>query len=261
MDGTNFKPNDIFTGKGLVTVITGGGTGIGLVFAKTLFQTGASKIYILGRRLDVLKSGASSLDPSGKIVIPLQCDVTDIESVKAAAETVRKEVGYVDVLINNAGVSGPDHRSVYAAESIEDVQKVLLSQFEKWESTFAINSTAVAGVSAAFLDLLDKANTRRGFESGKQETGHGIRARKAVEGIEADDLRVSQVITVASIAGFNRFLTAGLAYAGSKAAAVSIGKSLATFLAPWGIRSNIIAPGSKQFHVLMSKTKAWLTDN
>jgi NAD(P)-dependent dehydrogenase (short-subunit alcohol dehydrogenase family) len=36
-----------------------------------------------------------------------------------------------------------------------------------------------------------------------------------------------------------------LAYAGSKAAAVSIGKSLATFLAPWGIRSNIIAPGSK----------------
>jgi len=245
MEATKFNPNDIFTANGLVTVVTGGGTGIGLAFASALLRTNASKIYIIGRRLDVLKSAASSLDSTGNIVIPLQCDVTDIESVKAAAERVRQEIGYVDVLINNAGVSGPNHKAVYDAERIEDVQKILFGEWDKWETTFAINTTAVMGVTTAFLDLLDKANARRGYELGKKERGGRLRERKSVDGIAADDVRSSQVITVASIAAFNRFMTAGMAYSASKAGAVAIGKSLATFLAPWGIRSNIIAPGSK----------------
>lgn len=245
MDPANFNPTDIFTAKDLVIVITGGGTGIGLAFATALLKTGAAKIYILGRRLDVLKSAASSLDESGKRVIAVQCDVANIENVKTVAEQVRQEVGYVDVLINNAGITGPDHKTVHKAQSIAEIQEVLLGQWDKWESAFAINTAAVAGVSAAFLDLLDKANARRGFQLGKMEKGEAARKKSPADGIDQDDFRSSQVITVASIAAYNRFLTAGLGYASSKAGAVAIGKSLASLLAPWGIRSNLICPGSK----------------
>ena len=60
---------------------------------------------------------------------------------------------------------------------------------------------------------------------------------------DASDSRTSQIITVASIASFNRYLTAGLAYSATKAGAAMLGKALATLLAPFAIRSNVICPG------------------
>ena len=66
---------------------------------------------------------------------------------------------------------------------------------------------------------------------------------------DSSDERTSQIITVASIASFNRVVTAGLAYSATKAGAAMLGKSLSTLLAPFGIRSNIIAPGSKYMNV------------
>lgn len=207
-------------------------------------KTGASRVYILGRRLSALGDAARSI---GSCAIPIECDVTQPASVAAAVAKVEQEVGYIDVLINNAGILGPDHKSANTAGSIDELQQLLLADSDKWAPTFAINSTAVVGVSAAFLKLLDAGNKRRGWESGKLED----RARKrdtyglSEKGIAADDKRSSQIITVASIAGLNRFITAGLAYGASKAAAISLGKALAHLLAPWGIRSNIINPGSE----------------
>lgn len=58
--------------------------------------------------------------------------------------------------------------------------------------------------------------------------------------VDLEDKRSSQIITVASIAGLNQYITAGLSYSGSKAAAIL----LAHLLAPWGIRCNVINPGS-----------------
>ena len=91
-------------------------------------------------------------------------------------------------------------------------------------------------MSGAFLHLLDKGNGRRGWVTGKRTE------QKRVSG-DPNDQRTSQIITVASISAFNRQVTAGMAYTASKAGAVILGKSLAYILAPWGIRSNMIAPG------------------
>jgi NAD(P)-dependent dehydrogenase (short-subunit alcohol dehydrogenase family) len=55
----------------------------------------------------------------------------------------------------------------------------------------------------------------------------------------------SQVICVSSAGAFNRVPMAGYAYSASKAAVVHMMKQLATSLAPYGIRSNVIAPGCK----------------
>ena len=126
-----------------------------------------------------------------------------------------------------------------------------------WANTFAINSTAVMLVAAAFLPLLEAGNAARGWAAGRLPRAPSgarppsgapappppMRRRAPVAGVDADDDRLAQIVTVASIAAFNRHVTAGFAYSASKAAAVHLGKSLAHTLAPWGIRSNVICPG------------------
>lgn len=161
---------------------------------------------------------------------------------------MEQEAGYVDILINNAGIQGPDDMPANTAETIEELQSVLLADPEGWGSTFAINTSAIGLVSAAFLKLLDTGNRRRGWEGGKIPADRARRREKgglSEMGIALDDQRSSQIITVASISGLNRRITSGLAYGASKAGAIHLGKMLAHLLAPWGIRSNLINPGGK----------------
>lgn len=110
-----------------------------------------------------------------------------------------------------------------------------------WDTSFQTNTSAIIAVSAAFLHLLDAGNKKRGWATGRREV------QERAEGVDydANDPRTSQIITVASIASFNRFVTAGLAYSATKAGAAMLGKALATLLAPFAIRSNVIAPGSE----------------
>jgi THO complex subunit 3 len=286
------KPSALFGACGLVVVITGGGTGIGRAMAAALFHAGASRVYLLGRRVGVLETAAAAIEPTSggrgevagktegqaggdgrsggeaKVIVPLECDVRSKASVHAAAEEVRRRDGRVDVLVNNAGVSGPDDRALHTTGlddpgvGVAAVQDVLLQNLDGdgWANTFAINSTAVMLVSAAFLPLLEAGNAARGWSPGRVGRGGGLagqrqqqdptnppptRKRTPVAGVDADDDRLAQIVTVASIAAFNRYVTAGFAYSASKAAAVHLGKSMAHMLAPWGIRSNVICPGCK----------------
>ncbi|PSN59778.1 WD40 repeat-like protein [Corynespora cassiicola Philippines] len=249
------NPTSLFSAKGLVVVITGGGSGIGLAIASALYQTGASKVYILGRRANVLEDAIKTVESSPaapktstQVLSAITCDVTDIESVNAAVAQIQKETGYVDVLINNAGVTGPNNgRDVYQAESIEQLRDSFLKEWDGWGSAFAINTQSVVGVSAAFLPLLEAANTRRGWAPGKV-TGAGNarvqdKSKLAGTGADADDDRLAHIITVASVASFMRKTTAGLAYNATKAGAAHISKVLSTILAEWGVRSNVVCPG------------------
>jgi NAD(P)-dependent dehydrogenase (short-subunit alcohol dehydrogenase family) len=53
------------------------------------------------------------------------------------------------MLINNAGMQGPNHKPANDAETIEELQIIPLSNTEDWELTFMINSSAVVYMSAA----------------------------------------------------------------------------------------------------------------
>ncbi|KAG9187052.1 hypothetical protein G6011_10160 [Alternaria panax] len=252
---TPIRPTDLFSAKGLVVVITGGGSGLGLAIASALYQNGASRIYLLGRRADVLDKAASSLQSTAPrdssstgTVHGIPCDVTDLTSVRAAAETIKKDMGYVDVLINNAGVIGPKNGAdIYKAESIQQLADTMVSGYDDWGSAMAINTQSVIGVSATFLPLLEAANTRRGWTPGKVTGTGNARARDTAtaqkNGVDGDDDRMAHIITVASVASYMRWISAGLAYNASKAAAAHLGKMMATFLSEWGVRSNIVCPG------------------
>jgi THO complex subunit 3 len=161
---------------------------------------------------------------------------------------IEKEVGYVDVLINNAGVLGPKNgQDIYKAESITQLRDIMTTGWDGWASAFAINTQAVIGVSATFLPLLEAANTRRGYAPGRVSGTGNARAhdksKLAAAGTTDDDDRMAHIVTVASVASYMRWVSAGLAYNASKSAAAHLGKMMSTFLAEWGIRSNIICPG------------------
>ena len=150
--------------------------------------------------MNKLEETAKSLDPSGQTVIPVQCDVTDQSSISSAVKIIETDVNYVDVVINNAGISGPNHRQVYGAGSISELQSILLADWQGWSDTHAVNTTAVVGVAAAFLHLLDAANSRKGWASGKVADGPpGAkgRSRTVPDGADANDSRTSQIITIA----------------------------------------------------------------
>lgn len=186
--------------------------------AKALALNGAHKVYIIGRRKEMLEATAKE-SPHGNI-IPIVGDVTSKEDLKSIASTIEKEVGYINVLIANSGVAGPQSPSITPETSLKDFQAALWEQrFEDYTDTFAVNVSAVFFTVVAFLSLLDAGNAKGNVE------------------------QKSQVIATSSIAGFNRNVPGGYAYGQSKAATTSLMKQLATQLVPYGIRSNVIAPG------------------
>lgn len=157
----------LFGVKGLVAVITGGGTGIGAMMAKALALNGADKVYIIGRRMERLEEVARS-SPHNNIV-PLQGDVTSKESLRAITEAISSEVGYINVLIANSGVAGPQSTSVTSETSIEDFQRVMWEMpVDDYTNTFKVNCTAVWFSIIAFLGLLDKGNKKGNVEQKSQ---------------------------------------------------------------------------------------------
>ena len=94
---------DYFNLKGRVAVITGASTGLGMQMAKAYASQGAN-LVLLARRMNLLEDNAKSLmSEFGVEVLPMQCDVTVTEQVKAAVEATMERFGRVDILVNNAG--------------------------------------------------------------------------------------------------------------------------------------------------------------
>jgi len=196
------------------------------MMTKALALNGASKVYIVGRRLEKLQDAAKE-SPYNNI-IPLQGDVTSKESIEAIAAHIRKETGYVNLLICNSGISGPQAAVNMPKEtSAKELQKMVLeSPMEDFTRTFAVNVSGVYYNAIAFLDLLEEGN--------KKENMPGVK---------------SQVLVTGSIAAYNRNVGAGIAYNTSKAAVTHLVKMLAGLFVEYSVRVNAIAPGRTYSYV------------
>jgi len=96
-----------------VVLITGSGTGIGMTVAKKFAENGAS-VIILGRRREPLEDTSKMLTEiinekksNGFVKIFSGVDVSDENAVTEMFDTLKNEGVNVDVVVNNAGVSGP----------------------------------------------------------------------------------------------------------------------------------------------------------
>lgn len=90
--------------RGKVAIVTGGNGGIGLGLAHGLADAGAD-IAVVGRNETKSAAAVADLKARGVKAISVTTDVTDKTAVAAMIDRVARDLGRIDILINNAGMS------------------------------------------------------------------------------------------------------------------------------------------------------------
>lgn len=161
----------MFDLKGRVAVITGASSGLGMQMSRALAKQGAD-VAVLARRINKLESLSKELEEMGIKSLPVECDVMDLESIKAAKEKVMKEFGKVDILINCTGGNkgGP-------VQDMED---------DDWTFTIDLDLTSIFRVTKEFVKPMLDAKYGRVINIasmyGLLGTNQGVSAYHAAKG-------------------------------------------------------------------------------
>lgn len=191
--------------SGRVALVTGASSGLGAQFAKTLAQAGAA-VVLASRRVDKLKDLCAEIEAQGGAAHAVQLDVTDMASIKAAVARAETEVGGIDILVNNSGVS--------TTQRIQDVRE------EDYDYVFGTNTKGAFFVA--------------------QEVGKRMLAR--AKGAAPGTFAGGRIVNIASMAGLKVLPQIGV-YCMSKAAVVHMTKAMACEWGKYGINVNAICPG------------------
>lgn len=191
--------------EGRVALVTGASSGLGAQFAKTLAQAGAC-VVLAGRRVERLKDLRAEIEGKGGDAHVVHLDVTDVASIKAAVAHAETEVGTLDILINNSGVS---------------------------------TTQRLTEVTENDYDFVMDTNVRGAFFVA-QEVGRRMldRARGAAPGTFIG----GRIVNVASMAGLRVLSQIGV-YSMSKAAVIHMTRAMALEWGKYGINVNAICPG------------------
>ncbi|EXJ82708.1 gluconate 5-dehydrogenase [Capronia epimyces CBS 606.96] len=218
----SFTLDKLFDVSGKVALITGAGSGIGLMATQALATNGA-KVYICGRTEEKLER---VVEVYGKgirgSIIPITADVSKKEEIKKLVNHISEREKCLCILINNAGIEL--HTQQVEAKSAEEMSKNLFDDpnetFEMWTDTYRTNVPQLFFMTTAFLPLLQAAHKHNDNFSGT-------------------------VINISSISGIVKTSQHHFAYNASKAAAIHLTTMLANEVAQNGlkIRINSIAPG------------------
>ena len=119
-------------------VVTGASSGIGRAITETFVADGAD-VVICSRTQDDVDTVANELNEADLpgSVLPVECDITDRDSAAALAEATVTEFDGVDVLVNNAGGTGP-------GGPLHEIDP------EDWDSVIDVNLTGTFNVTRAF---------------------------------------------------------------------------------------------------------------
>ena len=128
----------------IVTLITGAERGMGYVYAKTLSEHGQH--VIIGAYDDKLgQESVDKLTSQGLDVTFTHCDITDRNSINNTIKAIEDKFGYLNILINNAGIPGPAG-GVPSETEETDLRKV-----------FETNFFGTVAMTKAAIPLLKKA--------------------------------------------------------------------------------------------------------
>jgi NAD(P)-dependent dehydrogenase (short-subunit alcohol dehydrogenase family) len=171
--------------SGRVAFVTGASSGLGAQFARVLATAGAA-VVLASRRVDKLKDLRAEIEGQGGDAHVLELDVTDHASIKAAVAHAETEVGSIDILVNNSGVS--------ATQRLQDVAPT------DYDALFDTN------VKGAFFVA--------------QEVGKRMLAR--AKGAAPGTYTGGRIVNIASMAGLRVLPQIGV-YCMTKAAGASLG--------------------------------------
>lgn len=191
--------------SGRVAFVTGASSGLGAQFARTLAGAGAA-VVLASRRVDRLKTLRAEIEGAGGDAHVIALDVNDHDSIKSAIAHAETEVGSIDILVNNSGVS--------TTQRLQDVAP------EDFDYIFSTN------VKGAFFVA--------------QEVGKRMLARAT--GAAPGTYTGGRIINIASVAGLRVLPQIGV-YCMSKAAVVQMTKAMAQEWGRYGINVNAICPG------------------
>lgn len=141
----HFTRDSLFDLSGKVALVTGGGSGIGLMATQALASNGA-KVYITGRTGEKLDSVVEQYgkNVSGEI-IALPGDVASKDGIEALVRALEEREKCLCILVNNAGVSSA-HFDVQAASSAAEIKARLFdaeeAQFGDWTNVYRTNVSA-----------------------------------------------------------------------------------------------------------------------
>ena len=191
--------------SGRVAFITGASSGLGTQFARVLSRAGAG-VVLAARRMERLKALRAELEAEGGDAHVVEIDVTDPDSIRAAVAHAETEMGVIDILVNNSGVS--------------TTQKLV-------------------DVTPEDYDYVMGTNTRGAFFVA-QEVAKRMIARS--KGLAPGTFTGGRIVNVASMAGLRVLGQIGV-YAMSKAAVIHMTKAMALEWGRFGINVNALCPG------------------
>ncbi len=191
--------------SGRVAFITGASGGLGAQFARTLASAGAA-VVLASRRLEKLKELRAQIEGAGGDAHVVELDVTDHDSIKSAVAHAETEVGSIDILVNNSGVS--------TTQRLQDVSE------DDYDFIFDTN------VKGAFFVA--------------QEVAKRMLARAS--GAAPGTYIGGRIVNIASMAGLRVLPQIGV-YCMSKAAVVQMTRAMAVEWGRFGINVNAICPG------------------
>ncbi|MBA9077490.1 MULTISPECIES: 3-ketoacyl-ACP reductase [Rufibacter] len=125
--------------KGKTALVTGAGKGIGRAVAIALAKQGVN-VGLLARTEKDLQKVAAELEELGVETSVVTADVANIHSVNEAVEQVQQELGFIDILINNAGTAS--------------FGKFMDLEPEQWEQIIKVNLLGAYYVTRAVLPAM-----------------------------------------------------------------------------------------------------------
>lgn len=108
-----------------VTLVTGGGRGIGKVIALAFAREGAD-VAVTGEAESPLKETVTEIESIGRTSLAVVCDFLQPEQAEVMVDTFLEKFGHIDILVNNAGIEGP-------------TRTVAEMDLEGWNDTLSIN--------------------------------------------------------------------------------------------------------------------------